>query len=57
MKLEDIKKSLSHAAEVELQRALYNAAGILEVSEIQKILHATMNDIYDSESFGAVAGS
>lgn len=48
MKLEDIKKSLEHAAEVELQRALYNACGILARTAVEDICEMTIKDIYDS---------
>ena len=48
MKLEDIKKSLEHAAEVELQRAIYNAAGLLERSRLNAVISDTIFDIYDS---------
>lgn len=48
MKLEDIKKSLEHAAEVELQRAIYNACGLLARSEVDDIYNKTVKDIYDS---------
>ena len=48
MKLEDIKKSLEHAAEVELQRAVYNACGILDRDSVEGIFTDTIRDIYDS---------
>ena len=48
MKLEDIIKSLEHAAEVELQRAIYNACGILPRFEVEDIFNKTVKDIYDS---------
>ena len=48
MKLEDIIKSMKHAAEVELQRAIYNVCAFFVREDVEDIFNKTIKDIYDS---------
>lgn len=50
MKLEDIKLAIQHSAEVELQRAIYNASAVLDYSKVMEVIAATIDDVYDSGS-------
>ena len=47
MKLDDIKKSIYNALESELQRAIYNAAGVISRYALIEIFEKTIEDIYE----------
>lgn len=47
MKLEDIKKCLINAVENELQRSIYNAAGVISRTRLQEVFEETIKDIYE----------
>lgn len=51
MKLEDIKKTLVHSAEVQLKRAIYDACGIIDDAEkISEIVLSTLDEVYKDVS-------
>lgn len=49
MKLEDIKKSVRHALEMELQRAIMNCASVMSETEIYDIYGKTVDDIFGED--------
>lgn len=49
MKLADIKRAVTDAAYSELKRALYNSAAVMEMSDIQRIYNAFIEEVYASD--------